>query len=101
MGWVRISETRLRWVDETKPQKQKARSHYIIPDIEPYKAVGGDMAGKYITSRSQHREFLKRNGFEEVGNDSGQSIERDRRDSERTRDKRLRDELARHISRRS
>jgi hypothetical protein len=27
------------------------------------------MAGKYITSRSHHREFLKRNGFEEVGNE--------------------------------
>ena len=42
---------------------------YIQGDIEPYKALGGDMAGQWITSRSQHREFLKRNGFIEVGNE--------------------------------
>jgi len=44
-------------------------SYYVQGDIEPYKAIGGDMAGKWITSRSQHREFLKRNGFIEVGNE--------------------------------
>lgn len=44
-------------------------SYFIQGDIEPYKAIGGDMAGKWITSRSQHREFLKRNGFIEVGNE--------------------------------
>lgn len=43
--------------------------YYIQGDIEPYKAIGGDMAGQWITSRSQHREFLKRNGFIEVGNE--------------------------------
>jgi hypothetical protein len=40
-----------------------------MPDIEPYKAMGGDMAGKYIGSRSTHREYLKRNNFIEVGNE--------------------------------
>lgn len=47
----------------------------IMPDIEPYKAIGGDMAGKMITSRSKHREFLKRNGFIEVGNEPGPFFE--------------------------
>lgn len=42
---------------------------FIYGDIKPYVAVAGDMAGKEITSRSQHRAFLKRNGFEEVGNE--------------------------------
>lgn len=43
--------------------------HYAVPDIAPYQAVAGDMAGKHITSRREHREFLKRNGFVEVGNE--------------------------------
>ena len=51
-------------------QKPKPRAYHIIFDIDPYKAVGGDMAGKYITSRSKHREFLKRNDFQEVGNEA-------------------------------
>ena len=74
MPWVEIKPGRHRWVDET-PKKEKVRSHYVIPDIQPYKAVAGDMAGKMITSRSQHRAFLKRNGFEEVGNESRQFFE--------------------------
>lgn len=49
--------------------KKKPKTHHIIPDIQPYKAVAGDMAGKYITSRSKHREFLRRNSFTEVGNE--------------------------------
>lgn len=46
-----------------------ASSHHVIPDIEPYIAVTGDMEGKWITSRKQHREFLKRNNLVEVGNE--------------------------------
>lgn len=44
-------------------------SYYVLPDIEPYQAVTGDMAGKWITSRSEHREFLRRNNLIEVGNE--------------------------------
>jgi hypothetical protein len=36
-------------------------------DIKPYIAIGGDMAGKPITSRNQHRQFLKRNKLVELG----------------------------------
>lgn len=36
-------------------------------DIKPYIAVGGDMMGKPITSRDQHRKFLKRNKLVELG----------------------------------
>jgi hypothetical protein len=39
----------------------------IIPDIEPYKAVGID--GKWVTSRSHHRALLKQHGMIEVGNE--------------------------------
>lgn len=38
-----------------------------IGDIKPYIAVGGDMMGKPITSRDQHRKFLKRNKLVELG----------------------------------
>lgn len=44
----------------------------IIKDIDPYKAVATDVAsGKapIIGGRRQHREFLKRNGYVEVGNE--------------------------------
>jgi hypothetical protein len=39
----------------------------VMPDIQPYKAVAGD--GRWITSRSQHRNFLRENGLVEVGNE--------------------------------
>lgn len=45
----------------------------VIRDIEPYQAVAGDVAqgGKLprIGGRRQHREFLKRNSYIEVGNE--------------------------------
>ena len=47
-------------------------SPQIIRDIDPYQAVAVDVAtGKppRIGSRSEHREFLKRNGYVELGNE--------------------------------
>lgn len=44
----------------------------IIKDIEPYKTVAAEKAtGKQIRigSRREHKEFLRRNGYEEIGND--------------------------------
>lgn len=44
----------------------------VAPDINAYQAVAVDVAtGKppVINSRSAHREFLKRNGYQEVGNE--------------------------------
>lgn len=43
----------------------------IIKDIDPYKTVAADVNGKpaKIGSRREHREFLKRNNYVEVGND--------------------------------
>lgn len=44
----------------------------IMADIQPYQAMGKDVAtgnAPWITSRAHHREYLKRNGYEEVGND--------------------------------
>jgi hypothetical protein len=52
---------------ERPKQRVENKSARVFGDIEPYKAVGGDVAGQMITSRSHHREFLRRNNFIEVG----------------------------------
>jgi len=54
---------------ERKKEPTVNKSARVWSDIEPYQAVGGDVAGQYITSRSHHREFLKRNNCIEVGNE--------------------------------
>lgn len=44
----------------------------IMRDIEPYRAAGADIetgARPMITSRSQHRDYLRRNNYVEVGNE--------------------------------
>lgn len=64
---------------------------HVTPDIAPYIAVGGDMAGKPITSRREHREFLKRNRFTEVGNEPIRPIKNDFRPDRRE----LRNDIAR------
>lgn len=53
-------------------QKIVATGPQIIKDIDPYKAVAVDKrTGKAprIGSRREHREFLKANGYHEVGNE--------------------------------
>jgi hypothetical protein len=51
----------------------KPEGPQIIRDIDGYRTAAGDIAndGKrsYISSRSRHRQFLKDNGYTEVGND--------------------------------
>lgn len=45
----------------------------LIRDLEPYKPIAADketgVRPSYIGGRAQHREFLKRNGYIEVGNE--------------------------------
>ena len=67
------------------PQKRKmVRKDEYVPepkgpmvmnDMAPYECKSGDMAGKWITSRSQHRAFLQRNNLVEVGNEIGAFLE--------------------------
>jgi hypothetical protein len=55
------------------PTRRKISAPRINPDIAPYTTVAWDKEEKrpwHITSRKQHREFLKRNGYEEVGSES-------------------------------
>jgi len=49
----------------------------VAPDIQPYRAVAGDKAGQMISSRREHKEFLKRNRFVEVGNEPVKPIKND------------------------
>lgn len=58
---------------------RKIVAPYVAPDISPYQAVAVDVATgqlPVISSRSAHREFLKRNGYTEVGNESVRSRNR-------------------------
>jgi len=51
------------------PMQRELTAPMVTPDIEPYRAVTGDRMGQFITSRREHREFLKRNRLVEVGNE--------------------------------
>jgi len=60
------------WCCRKKTRQILCSSHQIIKDIDPYRAVATDVAtGKrpLIGGRASHREYLRRNGYVEVGND--------------------------------
>lgn len=44
---------------------------YVIKDIKPYKSM---ITGEIISSRSQHREHLKRHNCFEIGNEIDYAI---------------------------
>jgi hypothetical protein len=41
--------------------------YYVMPDIQPYQSMAD---GTMITSRSEHREHLKKHGLQEIGNET-------------------------------
>ena len=54
------------------PMTRKVCAPMVQPDLAPYNAVAIDErsgARPVIQGRKEHREFLKRNGYVEVGND--------------------------------
>lgn len=65
----------IKWSGKTKYAnvKRYARSENksarVWNDIDAYQTVGGDKPGTWISSRSRHREYLKRNNCIEVGNE--------------------------------
>lgn len=79
---VRFCKTCEGWHDLNEPWPDACSSHFratigggsiqIIKDVEPYKAVATDVDGKrpVIGGRRQHREFLQRNNYREVGTDT-------------------------------
>lgn len=50
-------------------KREGRKGPYIQPDIEPYEVVGGPRYGQIISSRSEHREYLRQNNFIEAGNE--------------------------------
>jgi hypothetical protein len=62
-------------VDVSKYERQPSAGAglQVVRDIEPYRAVASDVAAggqrPVISGRRQHREFLKRNGYVEHGNE--------------------------------
>lgn len=69
------------WHDVDEPWPQSCVGHFapkhsgpqVIKDIGAYISVAAEKkTGKpvYVGGRAQHREFLRRNGYTEVGNDS-------------------------------
>lgn len=73
MKWIQDPKTHeLIPADEyyARSPLDRAESIQIIKDIDPYRAVATDKAtGKrpVIGSRREHKEFLKRNNYFEVG----------------------------------
>ena len=57
-----------KMVEVSGAVRPSRKGPYIIEDIKPYKAVGPEY-GKMITSRSHHREYLKKHNLIEVGNE--------------------------------
>lgn len=57
-----------RMVEVKRDVVVERKGPHIIGDITPYQAVGPEY-GKWITSRSEHRAYLKEHGLQEVGNE--------------------------------
>ena len=65
--------TRRRWIykdgeahEVVNEEPQQGVGYHVMPDIQPYQSMAD---GTWVTSRSSHREMLKRNNAVEIGND--------------------------------
>jgi hypothetical protein len=61
-----------RLVRKRKAARPSSAGPQIMSDIAPYRTAATDVATgqrTVIGGRRQHREFLRRNGYVEVGND--------------------------------
>jgi hypothetical protein len=68
MGRLRFIQDRetgeLIPADDYRPKAP--RSAAVVPDIEPYRVPG---TNEWHTSRSHRREYMRREGVQEVGNE--------------------------------
>lgn len=55
-------------VEITNTPGRSRSGPFIWKDLKPYQVVGPEY-GKWITSRSQHREYLRKHNLIEVGNE--------------------------------
>lgn len=76
------------------PMQRELTAPHVRPDIAPYKALAGDKAGQYITSRREHKEFLKRNRLVEIGDQPMRSTAQMRKTTKKGE---IREELKRVI----
>lgn len=56
----------LELIPKEEYYRPRPQVHHIMPDIQGYRSMA---SGEYITSRSRHREELRRHGLIEVGNE--------------------------------
>lgn len=71
------------------------KTHHVMPDIAPYQAMAVDCksgTAPMINSRSEHREFLKRNNLMEIGTEVAAHLKQRER-KELPRDPRLKQRL--------
>lgn len=61
-----VFDRQLKKMVEKQEATPESRAFNVIPDIKDYRVVGPEY-GKVITSRSKHREYLKRHNLVEVG----------------------------------
>lgn len=66
MRWIQING---ELVPADQCQRRERKSPYIQGDIQPYQVVAGPRYGEWISSRSEHREYLRQNNFIEAGNE--------------------------------
>ena len=70
----------------------------VIGDIQPYKSM---ITGEVITSRSKHREHLRKHGMVEVGNEvkyMQNNHERSRKESEAASNRALKEMVVRKVN---
>lgn len=71
MKWIQDPKTG-KLIPADQYEREPQASFYVVPDINPYNTVAADKeTGKrvHVAGRKQHREFLRRNGYEEIGNE--------------------------------
>lgn len=66
---AKYQDEELVWIREDEAKATKA-GYQIMLDIQPYKSM---VDGTMITSRSEHREHLKKHNCFEVGNEKMQN----------------------------
>lgn len=57
---------------DKRNDQSRAAGYYVMPDLQPYQAVASDVesgTAPMIQGRRQHREFISRNGYVEIGNE--------------------------------
>ena len=70
---MRKSYVQIEGVLYEKGTEPHGEGHLVMPDIKPYKSM---KTGEMITSRSKHREHLKKHGLQELGNEPLKYIDR-------------------------